>query len=83
MRISNVQGFFRPFGHKISLSERIVEIKLNSNTINSRSGTICSLSDDICIDQEEGYTSWNPIPIDNCKYANIANKMVNYDHNDF
>ena len=96
----NGVGYSDPFGTweniavqgtiKISLSEQIAEIKLNLNTIHSRSGTICSVSDGSCIHQEGGYTFWNPIPIDNCKfyqysvlYEGLANKMVNYDLNDF
>ena len=52
---------------KISLSEQTAEIKLNSNTIHLRSGTICSISDGYCIDQEGGYTFWN--------FSNVASFM--------
>ena len=96
----NGVGYSDPFGtwenvvaqgsNKISLSEQIEEIKLNSNIIHLRSGTIFLLPDGSCIDQEEGYIFLNPIPIENCKfyqysflYEELANNMVNYDLNDF
>ena len=92
----NEVGYSDPFGTsenvvvqgtiKISLSEQIAEIKLNSNTIHLRSGTICSLLDGSCIDQEGGYTFWNIVPVNNCKfqqysilYEGLANKVIDHD----
>ena len=57
---------------KISLSEQIAEIKLNSNTIHLRSGTICLLSDGSYLDQEGRYTFWNTVPVDNCKFQQYS-----------
>ena len=72
---------------KITLTEQEGRIKLNSNAIHLRSGTACSLSEGSCIDSEGGYTFWDPIPIDNCKfnrysvlYEGYANKMVDNDN---
>ena len=85
----SVKRVYAPQAHKISSSEQIAEIKLNSNTTHLRSGTIWSISNGSCIDWEGGYTFWNPKPIDNCKcyhysllYEGLANKMFNYDLND-
>ena len=92
----NGVGYSDPFGTwenvvvqgtiKKSLSEQTAEIKLNSNTIHLRSGTIFSLSDSHCIDQEGGYTFWNTVPVDNCKfqkysiiYEGLANKLIDHD----
>ena len=92
----NGVGYSDPFGTwenvvvqgtiKISLSAQIAEIKLNSNTIHLRSGTICSLLDGCCIDQERGYTFWNTVPVDNCKfqqysihYERLSNKVIDHD----
>ena len=51
-----------------------------------RSGTICLFSDGHCIDQEGGYTFWNTVPVDNCKfqqysilYDGLANKVIDHD----
>ena len=91
-------GYSDPFGTwenvvvqgtiKITLTEQQARINLNTNTIHLRSGTACSLSEGSCIDQEGGYTFWNTIPIDNCKFnqysilfEGLANKMVDSDFN--
>ena len=92
----NGVGYSDPFGTwenvvvqgtiKISLSEQTAEIKLNSNTIHLRSGTICLLSDGNCVDQEGVYTFWNTVPVDNCKfqqysilYEELINKLIDHD----
>ena len=60
----NGLGYSDPFGTwenvvvqgivKITLSKQIARIKLNSNTIHLQSGTICSLLEGSCMDQEGG-----------------------------
>ena len=73
---------------KITLTEQEARINLQSNAIHLRSGTVCSLSEGNCIDQEGGYTFWNSILIDNCQFhqcsilfKGLANKMVDFDFN--
>ena len=91
-------GYSDPFGTwenavvqgtiKITLTKQIPQIKLNSNIILPRPGTMCSLSEENCIDQEGGYTFRKSIPEDNCNfqeysilYEGLANKMVDQDFN--
>ena len=71
---------------KITLSDYESQIKLDNNNINLRSGKICSLSIGNCLDVDGGYTFWQVIPTDSCKfnrygilYEGLANKMSNPD----
>ena len=71
-------GYSDPFGTwknvlvqgtvEITLTEQVARIKLEADTIYLISGTVCSLSESTCIDQEGGHTFWNTIPIDSCKF---------------
>ena len=57
---------------KNTLTEQEAKINLNTNTIHLRSGTVCSLSEDSCIDQEGGYTFWNVMPTTIVNSINIV-----------
>lgn len=68
---------------KISLKTGYVPVHLNSGRIILKSGTVCTLSDGFCIDSENGYTFWNPMPTTSCNfqqydvlYEGVATKMV-------
>jgi hypothetical protein len=70
---------------KVTINEYVTRVNLNNNNIYLRSGTICSLSEGNCIDIDGGYTFWDPIPTNNCKfnqygilYEGLASKMLDY-----
>lgn len=56
-----VQGLAR-----ITLKSGYVPVKLASGKIILKSGTICELQDGFCLDSEDGYSFWNPIPTSSC-----------------
>ena len=73
---------------KVTLQEQRAKVDLTNNLIHLRSGTPCILSDATCMDVEDGYTFWNPIPVSNCKFYNYsilyegyANKINDLVHN--
>lgn len=53
---------------KITLKSSYVPVQLNSGKIILKSGTICALKDGFCIDSENGYTYWKPIPVSSCDF---------------
>lgn len=53
---------------KITLKSSYVPVQLNSGKIILKSGTICDLKDGFCIDSEDGYTYWKPIPASSCDF---------------
>lgn len=86
-------GYSDPFGSwknvvvvatvKITLYEHLANVKLISNVIVLRSGTVCAFANGYCIDREGGYTYWNRVPRDNCNfdkfsilYEGMADKIV-------
>ncbi|KAL6421646.1 hypothetical protein ACFW04_014564 [Cataglyphis niger] len=52
---------------KISLRSH-VPVQLNSGKIILTSGTVCALSEGFCIDSDDGYTYWKPIPTSSCNF---------------
>ena len=61
---------------KITLPDQEGRIKLNSNAIILHSGTASSLSEGSYIGSEGGYTFWDSIPIDNCKFIKTAHPKL-------
>ena len=64
----------------------VAQVKLDSNHINLRSGTVCILASGNCLDIDGSNTFWQTIPTDACKfsrygvlYEGIANKMMSSD----
>lgn len=53
---------------KISLKTSYVTVKLNVGKIILKSGTICDLSEEACIDSDDGYTFWQSIPTTACGF---------------
>ncbi|KMQ92400.1 hypothetical protein RF55_7621 [Lasius niger] len=53
---------------KISLKTSYVSVKLNSGKIMLNSGTVCDLSEESCIDSDDGYTFWQSIPTIACGF---------------
>ncbi|KAL6417424.1 hypothetical protein ACFW04_012756 [Cataglyphis niger] len=53
---------------KISLRSSHVPVQLNSGKIILKSGTVCALSESFCIDSDDGYTYWKPIPTSSCNF---------------
>ena len=71
---------------KITLMNYEAQVKLDSNHINLRSGTVCTLASGTCLDIDGGNTFWQTIPIGACKfsrygvlYEGIANKLMSSD----
>lgn len=53
---------------KIALRTAYVPVKLNSGKIMLKSGTVCDLADESCIDIDDGYTFWNSVPTGTCDF---------------
>lgn len=53
---------------KITLKSSYVPVQLHSGKIILKSGTICNLKEGFCIDSEDEYTFWKPIPISSCDF---------------
>lgn len=53
---------------KISMKSSYVPVKLNSGKIILKSGTVCTLSESFCMDSDDGYTYWKPVPISSCNF---------------
>ena len=53
---------------RISLKSTHVPVHLNTGKVMLKSGTVCALSDGFCIDSEDGYTFWKPIPTSSCSF---------------
>ena len=53
---------------KISLKSSFVPVDLNSGKIKLRSGTTCTLSDSFCLDSDDGYSYWKPMPTSSCGF---------------
>lgn len=53
---------------KISLRTAYVPVHLENGHIILKSGTSCILSDGHCIDADDGYTFWQPIPKTACNF---------------
>lgn len=53
----------------ISLRFHSAAINIDSDYIHLKTGTICKYSDGYCIDSDEGYTFWQIIPSDYCKFS--------------
>lgn len=67
---------------KITLKDHVATVDLKRNKIQLRSGTRCTLTDGYCIDIEGGYTFWDVVPVDTCKfndygllYEGLSNKI--------
>ena len=67
---------------KISLRTGYVPVHLENGRIMLSSGTVCPLADGNCLDGNDGYTFWQPIPSTTCHfnqydvlYEGIATKM--------
>lgn len=54
---------------KITLKSYYAPIRLNAGKIILKSGTVCSLTDGACLDPDDGYTFWRPMPADSCKFG--------------
>lgn len=53
---------------RISLKSSYVPVNLNNGKIILKSGTTCSLSEGFCIDSDDGYTYWKPMPTSSCNF---------------
>lgn len=53
---------------KITLQQHHARVELNNNKIHLRSGTVCTLTDGVCIDMNGGHTFWKQISDDICKF---------------
>lgn len=53
---------------KISLKSFYAPVHLNSGKIKLRSGVTCILGDGFCIDPDDGYTFWKPMPTSSCNF---------------
>lgn len=53
---------------KITIKSSYVPVELNTGKIILKSGTICTLKDGFCIDSENGYTYWKPVPTSSCDF---------------
>jgi len=53
---------------KISLKTTFVSIKLNAGKIILKSGTTCNLSEETCVDSDDGYTFWQSMPMTACGF---------------
>ncbi|XP_070518973.1 uncharacterized protein [Cardiocondyla obscurior] len=67
----------------ITLITHQATINLEANQIRLRSGTVCTYTDNNCIDIDGGYTFWQTLPTDYCKFNNYdilyegyANRML-------
>lgn len=56
----------------ITLGEHQGRVNLNTDKVYLKSGTVCLLSDGFCIDQEGGYTFWNPVEKDTCNFHQFS-----------
>jgi len=52
---------------RINLKSSYVPVHLNTNRIMLKSGTVCDLNDDFCIDYDS-HTFWKPMPISSCNF---------------
>ena len=71
---------------KISLKSSYVPVQLEHGKIKLRSGTICTLADSFCLDSDDGYTFWKPVPTKSCNfnqydvlYEGLATKITGDD----
>ena len=55
---------------KISLRTAFVSVKLEAGKILLKSGTVCDLAEEFCVDSDDGYTFWNNIPNTACGFEN-------------
>jgi len=53
---------------KISLKTSYVPVKLNTGKIVLKSGTICELNEETCVDSDDGYTFWHSMPTTACGF---------------
>lgn len=53
---------------KISLKSSYVPVQLNTGKIRLKSGTVCDLADSFCLDADNGYSYWKPIPTTSCNF---------------
>jgi len=67
---------------RISLKSSYVPVHLGTGKIMLKSGTVCTLSDGFCLDSDDGYTFWKPMPTSSCNfhqydvlYEGIATKI--------
>lgn len=54
---------------RITIKSSYVPIHLNSGKIMLKSGTTCTLSEGFCIDSDDEYFYWKPVPTTNCDFA--------------
>lgn len=73
---------------KVTIKSSYVPVQLNTGKIMLKSGTICTLKEGFCIDSENGYTYWKPVPTSSCDfhqynvlYQGQAAKIQEEDHN--
>ncbi|XP_050452326.1 uncharacterized protein LOC126851966 isoform X2 [Cataglyphis hispanica] len=55
---------------KITMKSSYVPVSLETGKIILKSGTICNLADEHCVDSEDGYTFWSSIPNTACNFNN-------------
>jgi len=53
---------------KISLKTSYVPVKLNTGKIVLKSGTICELNEETCVDSDDGYTFWHSMSTTACGF---------------
>ncbi|XP_076397886.1 uncharacterized protein LOC143266138 [Megachile rotundata] len=52
----------------VSIKNYVTPVKLDTNQVILRSGQRCSLQAGSCLDAEDGYTYWEPVPSDSCHF---------------
>lgn len=72
----------------ITVKENTARVDADDDKIYLCLGTEYSLSEGSCFDAEHGYSFWNQIPIDNCKfdkysilYEGPVEKLIDYNYN--
>jgi len=53
---------------RVSLKTSYVSVQINTGKIILKSGTICALSEGFCLDPDDGYTFWKPMPTSSCNF---------------
>jgi len=53
---------------KMSLKSSYIPVKLTAGKVMLKSGTVCDLSEETCIDSDDGYTFWQSVPVTACGF---------------
>jgi len=53
---------------RVSLKTSYVPVQVNTGKIILKSGTICALNEGFCLDSDDGYSFWKPMPTSSCNF---------------